>query len=274
MDAFNRARELAPDWVVPREQISLVHRLNENPRMSVEEQTLLIERQPKQASHYVNRAFAYAELQDFTDAANDYDRAIELEPENEQFHFLRGVFRMNCQLTELALADFNRVLEITGDDDTARIHRAGLLVRLNRYQEAIEDYTQLIAKHPEDPRPLSGRAFAWIVLGNTDRANEDANRAIECSPECADEIHRRTATANVYRLLRADDDDLALDATNQIVADYPDEWLPYPETNLRHSDHLHGLKGYAFCKNNVSRDQPPGIMHFKTNHFFLKSVSH
>ncbi len=53
------------------------------------------------------------------------------------------------------------------------------------YQGAIEDYTQLIAKYPEDPRPLSGRAFALIVLGNTDRANEDANRAIECSPECA-----------------------------------------------------------------------------------------
>ncbi len=227
MDAFHLARELAPDWVEPREQISLVHRLKENPRRSVEEQTLLIERQPKQASHYVNRAFAYAELQEFTDAANDYDRAIELEPENEQIYFLRGVFRMNCQLTELALADFNSVLAITGDDDTARIHRASLLVRLNRYQEAIEDYTQLIAKYPEDPRPLSGRAFALIVLGNTDRANEDANRAIECSPECADEIQRRTATANVYRLLRAEDYDSALEATHQIVADYPDESLGY-----------------------------------------------
>lgn len=227
MEAFHRVRELAPDWVEPSEQISLVHRMKENPRLSVEEQTHLIERHPKQASHYVNRAFAFTQLQEFTEAAKDYDRAIEIEPENERLYFLRGIFRMNCQLTELALADFERVLAITGGDDSARAHRASLLIRLNRFQEAIDDYTQLIAKYPEDPHSYSGRAFALTALGNTDRAQEDANRAIEMSSEFADEIHRSTEVANVYRLLRAEEYDLALDAANQIVADYPDESLGY-----------------------------------------------
>ena len=40
MDAFHRARELAPDWAEPREQLSLVHLLKENPKASVDEQTL------------------------------------------------------------------------------------------------------------------------------------------------------------------------------------------------------------------------------------------
>jgi len=227
MDAFHRALELAPDWAEPREQISLVHRMKENPQSSVDEQTLLIERQPKQASHYVNRAFAFTQLQKFAEAASDYDRAIELDPENEQLYFLRGIFRMNCQLTELALVDFDRVLAITGDDDHARAHRASLLLRLNRYQEAIDDYTQLIAKHPEDPRPYSGRAFALTSMGITDQAQEDTNRAIEISSEFADEIHYNTEAANIYRLIRAEDYDSALEAAHQIIANYPDVSIGY-----------------------------------------------
>ncbi len=227
MNAFHRVRELSPDWVEPREQISLLHRMKENPRMSVEEQTLLIERHPKQASHYVNRAFAFTQLHEFTEAANDYDRAIELDPENDRLYYLRGIFRMNCQLIELALADFERVMTITGGDDSARSYRASLLIRLNRFQEAIDDYTQLIAQHPEDPHPYSGRAFAWTALGNTNRANEDSQRAIEMSTELADAIHRSTEAANIYRLIRTEDYDSALDAANKIVSDYPDESIGY-----------------------------------------------
>ena len=227
MDAFHRARELAPDWAEPREHLSFVHLLKENPRASVDEQTHLIERQPKQALHYVNRAFAFTQLQEFAGATNDYDRAIELEPENERLYFLRGVFRMNCQLTELALADFERVLAITGGDDSAREYRASLLLRLNRYQEAIEDFAQLIAKYPESPHAYSGRAFAQAALGNNDRAQEDTQRASEMSPELTDEIHRRTQTASVYRLVHAEDYDSALEAANQMVADFPDESLGY-----------------------------------------------
>ncbi|MDX1929648.1 MAG: tetratricopeptide repeat protein, partial [Pirellulaceae bacterium] len=227
MDAFYRARELAPDWAEPREQLSLVHLLKEDPRASVDEQSQLIERQPKDASHYVNRAFALTQLQEFVEAANDYDHAIELEPDNERLYFLRGVFRMNCQLHELALADFERVLAITGGDDAAREHRAGLLLRLNRYQEAIEDYAQLIAKYPENPLAYSGRAFAYAALGNNDRAQEDTNRAAEMSPELADGIHQRTQVASVYRLVHAQDYDSALEAANQMVTDCPDESLGY-----------------------------------------------
>jgi tetratricopeptide (TPR) repeat protein len=166
-------------------------------------------------------------MQDFKEAAKDYDRALELEPENERLYFLRGIFRMNCQLTELALADFERVLEITGGDDNARAHRASLLIRLNRYQEAIDDYTQLIAKHPEDPHSYSGRAFALTALGNTDQAQEDADRVVEMSSELADDVRRNTEAAKVYRLTRGEDYDAALNAADQIVADYPDQSFGY-----------------------------------------------
>jgi tetratricopeptide (TPR) repeat protein len=227
VNAFHRALELAPDWDAPREQLSLLHRLKENPRASVDEQTLLIGRQPKKASHYVNRAFAYTQLQEYSLAADDYDQAIEIEPENDQLYFLRGVFRMNCQEIELALVDFERVLEITGGNDSARAHRASLLLRLKRYQEAIDDYALLIAKYPENPSAYSGRAFALAALGNSDLAEDDANRVIDMFPESADEIRLSTETANFYRLLQAEEYDSALDAANQLIASQPTQSRGY-----------------------------------------------
>ncbi|MCU0707007.1 MAG: tetratricopeptide repeat protein [Pirellula sp.] len=227
MKAFEQARDLIPDWAEPREHLSLVHRMKENPQASVEELTSLIERQPKQASHYVHRAFAYTQLQEYQKAASDYDRAIELEPENEQLYYLRGTFRTNCQDFELALADFERFLAIHGGNDNVRAHQADLLMRLNRYQEALDIYAELIAKHPENPLAYSGRAFASAALGNTEQAQEDTYRAIEIAPEMAGGISRSTEAASFYRLMRAQDYDAALEAADNMVADYPEESLGY-----------------------------------------------
>jgi tetratricopeptide (TPR) repeat protein len=179
MEAFQQAIKMMPDWAEPREQLSIIHRMKENPQAAVEELTLLIERHPKQVSRYIHRAFAFTQLQEYQQATSDYDRAIELDPENEQLYFLRGVFRKDRQELELALADFERVLALRGDDDNARAHQASILMRLNRYQEAIEIFAKLIEKYPEHPYAYSGRAFASAALGNEDQSQEDADRIAE-----------------------------------------------------------------------------------------------
>ena len=227
MELFNRARELAPDWTEPREHLALVHRMKENPQLAVDEQTALIEQHPEQASHYVNRAFAYTQMQAYGEAAADYDRAIELEPENERLYFVRGVFRMQCQERQLALDDFDRVLSITGGDDQARAYRATLLLQLHRYQEAIDEFAQLISKYPDHPHAYSGRAIAFAAFGNTERAEADTERLNEMAPEVVDEVRQHTKAATVYRHLRSEEYDAALDCAEQLVAEYPEQSLGY-----------------------------------------------
>lgn len=203
MEDFRRARELAPDWAEPREHLAYVHRMNEDPQAAVDEQSALIEEYPRQASHYVNRAFAYGQLAHYELAARDFDRAIELDTENDQIYYLRGCFRVERQDYDRALADFSHVLKLTGEHDAARLQRAGVYIYLKQYQTAVEDYAQLIAKHPDDPRAYSGRAYALRVLGENNAAEADVERLTELLPEEAERISLQKLTAEVVRLRQA-----------------------------------------------------------------------
>ena len=104
MESLMKARELAPEWSEPHEQLALLHRLTANPQAAVEEQSILVAQQPGNPAHYVNRAFAYTQLGDYESARCDYDKACQLDPENEQVFYLRGCFFMDRQEPELALA--------------------------------------------------------------------------------------------------------------------------------------------------------------------------
>ncbi|MDG2220587.1 MAG: tetratricopeptide repeat protein [Rubripirellula sp.] len=183
MQAFAKARDLVPDWTEPREQLAMLHRINQNPKAAVEEQTALVRQQPECASHYVNRAFAYAQLSDFDRARCDYDHAVNLEPENEQILYLRGCYSLDRGLLEAALADFDKALAIAGEHDESRARRAGILLQLKRPQEAIVEYEKLIAKYPDDLEAYSGHAFASQLIGNDQAAEDDFDQMRRLAPE-------------------------------------------------------------------------------------------
>ena len=72
-----------------------------------------------------------------------------------------GVFSWMRQELELALHDFDRVVELADDHDAARFRHAGILlnlVYLKRQTEALRDYERLIARHPDEPHAYWGRA--------------------------------------------------------------------------------------------------------------------
>ncbi|MEL6109323.1 MAG: tetratricopeptide repeat protein, partial [Planctomycetota bacterium] len=222
MEAFEKAREYAPDWADPRAHLALVHRLNEDPESAVAEQSDLIEKQPDTGGHYLNRAFAYAQLGEFENARRDHDRACELEPENEHFYYFRGCYLVDRQQPENALEDFDRVLELAGDYDNARLRRASLLLQLKRQQEALADYEHLIAKHPDDPQAYSGRAYAHQMFGNESAADRDLEQVKEIAPEHSEAMDLQAVHAKVSWLETQERYDDAIDVANDVIESSPD----------------------------------------------------
>ncbi|WP_372895061.1 tetratricopeptide repeat protein [Stieleria sp.] len=227
MEALTEASRLAPQWTEPREQIALLHRMNENPQAAIEEQSALIEQEPEQPAHYVNRAFAHTQAGNHDDALRDYQRACELDPENEHIFFLRGCFFMDRQEDELALEDFNRTLELSGVYDGARLRRATVLMRLKRHDQALEDYEKLIEKFPDDPYAYSGRAYAHQMQGDESAAEADIDRLAEIAPESAQEAAIQSLHAKVNRLESEERYDDAIGVAEEIIAMAPEHTAGY-----------------------------------------------
>lgn len=227
MEALMKARDAAPDWPEPREQIALLHRMNENPEAAIEEQSILISKQPRHAGHFVNRAFAYTQSGDYDKAREDYDHACKLEPENEQILYLRGCFLMDREQYEPALRDFDRVIELTADNDDARYRRAALLLRLKRCDEALVEYETLVARHPDDPNAYTGRACAHQMVGDEKAAQADLDRLSQIEPEKSDESLVHSLCAKVSRLESEERYDEAIEVAEEVIALIPDEATGY-----------------------------------------------
>jgi tetratricopeptide (TPR) repeat protein len=227
MEALIKARDVAPEWTEPHEQLALLHRMNQNPQAAVEEQSILVAQQPDNPAHYINRAFAYTQLGDYEKAQQDYDRACSLDSENEQVFYLRGCFFMDRQEATLALNDLDRVLKEAPDHDDARYRRAVLLLQLKRHAEALSDFAKLIAKYPDNPHAYTGRAYAHQMIGDDAAAEADFDKLAQLAPEKSQETAIQSLIGKVHRLEGQDRYDEAIEAAEEIIELAPDSPVGY-----------------------------------------------
>ena len=227
MEAFRRALQLAPSWSEPREQIALVHRINDNADAAVDEQSTLVDQEPKNPSHLVNRALAYAELGKYQEANDDFDRAVTLDPENDNIFYFRALFFIERQRFELALKDLDFVLSVADDNDDARLQRASALLNLYRPTEALQDFSKVIARHPDDPHAYLGRAYALELTGDQVAAESDYEHLAAISPDESEQITWRSLAARANYLQIQERLDEAMQVANELIAHAPEESLGY-----------------------------------------------
>lgn len=70
----------------------------------------VIELDPNNAFAYNNRGAFYSERREWNLALADFNQAIELKPDNASFYFTRGLLYYQTQKWDLALADFERAI--------------------------------------------------------------------------------------------------------------------------------------------------------------------
>lgn len=87
-----------------------------------------------------------------------------------------------------ALADCDAALINAPDAAGYLDSRALVLLRLGRVDEAIAVYSRALAKRPNQPSSLYGRAAAWARKGDTARATADAEAAMKIDPDVRDQF--------------------------------------------------------------------------------------
>ncbi len=117
---------------------------------------------PKDAEAHDRLGRALARRGAWGNAVREFDRAVALQPGHARAYFQRGLIRSKVRLDFTgAAADFGRAVELEPDWLEARLNRAKCLLQAGRWTEAIGDAGATVAVQPWnlDARVIRGRAL-------------------------------------------------------------------------------------------------------------------
>jgi tetratricopeptide (TPR) repeat protein len=120
----------------------------------------------------------YAAQKKTADAHARIDQAIAAQPNNASLHFLKGRiygFEMNAQAAE---TEFRRALEIDANYLAAYSALAALFVNTNQQQRAIEEYSRIVERQPDNPAIYTLIGMLEMGLQNIDAAIDNYRKAL------------------------------------------------------------------------------------------------
>lgn len=157
-----------------------------------------IQLNPQDAGAYYNRAFAH-----YQQGRHRYDKAIadltqsaKLNPTDASAFYTLSELHREKKDFELAVEYSTKGIQLNPHDVHAYFYaRAQANAMLNKYQEAIEDYSKVIDLSPSYPGVYTRRAGCYLCTENWDAALNDCDLALRQNWQDAGAYYNR---ANVY----------------------------------------------------------------------------
>ena len=166
---------------------------------SIDELSLIIAGRMNEANIYLARAYDYALVQDFSNAIEDFSKAIFIDGQNALAYFSRANIRYkklefsvnneteenaNTQDTyryeyEMIMRDYDKVIELAPDFAFVWYNRANLLAHQKDYQAAVVNYTKAIELEDDFSEAYFNRALTYLLLNQRDKAISDLSKAGE-----------------------------------------------------------------------------------------------
>ncbi len=111
----------------------------------------------------------------------DFDRAIELDPENPAVWQARALYFLSRGEVNKAVEDFNKLLAKDSDNVMARLAIAESLLNVNQVDEALKHVNHVI-EHDPNVIAFTLRAQIWTHESKLDKAVEDIDQALKLAP--------------------------------------------------------------------------------------------
>jgi len=137
-----------------------------------------LELKPDDPDTLCNRGTTYGELGRYEEALASYNRSLELKPDNPDTLCNRGTTYYKLRMYNEALADYNRALELRPPDPTTLYNRGTTYVKLGRYNEALASYNRSLELRVDHPSTLYNIACLLSLWGKTDDALTYLEKAI------------------------------------------------------------------------------------------------
>ena len=154
-------------------------------------------RPPIRAYLHYSQGRMKVNAEDYKEAINDFDKAIQLNPNLAIFYSGRGAAKHGLGNSEGAIADFDTAIRLTPEFVSAYYARAIAKLKLNDYKSAIIDLDKTIEIDPTDANLYKSRAIIKVLLGESEakqgktktarhlykQAIEELTHAINIDPE-------------------------------------------------------------------------------------------
>jgi Flp pilus assembly protein TadD len=127
-------------------------------------------------------ALIYALESKFEEAIRKFDKAIELNPNNPDYHNNKGVALYELKRYEEAIEEFDKAVELDPNNPKYHNNKGYALRKLGRYEEAIKEYDKAIELNPNNPVYHDNKGIALYYLQRYEEAIEEFDKAIELNP--------------------------------------------------------------------------------------------
>ena len=149
---------------------------------------------------WVHRAASHIESDKFDSAAVALQRAMTLDPANENNPVLLlnlGVIQRELGQYDDAYISFTAAMPNNPMTKVVLHCRASLLSEMNRFDESIEDYSSIIRQFPDDVEAYYRRGVLFLEKSNRRKGEADFVKAHEIDPE---HFYTQLSRALLYKL--------------------------------------------------------------------------
>jgi tetratricopeptide (TPR) repeat protein len=136
---------------------------------------------------------AHLLAENLKDAQKVIDNAIQHHPNNPEFHIRRGILNNLRGQPRKAITDFDTAIGLSNGTNNIQIliNRGIAYIQDERYDDAINDFTEVLNINPRYAPALNQRAFSYYKLGNFNESINDYNKIIDLNPENAMNYYNR-----------------------------------------------------------------------------------
>ncbi|PZS03691.1 MAG: hypothetical protein DLM69_02725 [Candidatus Chloroheliales bacterium] len=115
-------------------------------------------------------------------ALADYNKAIELKPDYADAYNNRGLIYYDKTEYDLALADFNQVIKLDPTSNNGFNNRGLVYMQKKEYDLALADFDQAIQRDLSSAMSYSNRGLIYANKSEYDLAISDTNEAVKIDP--------------------------------------------------------------------------------------------
>ena len=140
---------------------------------------------------YSHRGLIYNEQEKFDLALADFNKAIQLNPNLATVYYNRGLVYEQQEKFDLALTDLSKAIELEPNNILAYNSRGLLYKKQEKFDFALADFNQVSQLNPNNILAYNSRGVLYLIQKQFDLALADFNQAIQLDPNYAEAYKNR-----------------------------------------------------------------------------------